>query len=86
MVQGGRSPKIKAGDFHKLLEIGARYGLVLENIRLPQGEDETEPGLDVRVGERGMRSPQLGKRNLVWLMKVVRRPLPLWILHLAGSK
>lgn len=32
-----------------------------------------------------MRSPQLGKRNLLWLMKVVGVPLPLWILYLAGS-
>ena len=46
-----RSPKIKAGDFHKLLEIGTHYGLVLENIRPPQSEEETEPGPDVRIGE-----------------------------------
>lgn len=46
-----RSPKTKATDFHKLLEIGTRYGLVLENIRPPQSEKETETGPDVRVGE-----------------------------------
>jgi hypothetical protein len=46
-----RSPKTKATDFHKLLEIGTRYGLVLENICPPQSEKETETGPDVRVGE-----------------------------------
>ena len=48
-----RSPRITAGEFHKLFEIGVRYGLVLPDIRpisAPQSE-ETESGIDVRVGE-----------------------------------
>jgi hypothetical protein len=38
-----RSPKIKAGDFHKLLEIGTRYGLVLPNIRPIPAEEAEAP-------------------------------------------
>jgi hypothetical protein len=60
-----RSPKIKSGDFYKLLDIGTRYGLVLPEMFSRPAEEAAEPSNDTVLKE----ALQMERENRAQLSK-----------------